>query len=185
MKIRTLALIPALLVVLALSACGGDDSPDPPPQPAAEGEAPAEDARPAAAEEGNAMAPEGEENTMVESPGVEIVIADSEFGPVVKDSADQAIYIFENDEPGESNCYGECAAAWPPVLTEGEPVAAAGADQSLLATTKRDDGSLQVTYDDQPLYYYAHEAPGEVRCHNVELNGGFWWVIGPDGERRP
>ena len=181
MKIRSLA--PALLVALALSGCGGGDSSDPPP--AAEGAAPAEPTRPMAAEEGEAMAAEEEEDAMAEKPGVEIVIADSEFGPVVKDSADQAIYIFENDEPGKSNCYGECAVAWPPVLTEGEPVAAAGADQSLLETTKRDDGTLQVTYDNQPLYYYAHEAPGEVRCHNIDLNGGFWWVIGPDGERRP
>jgi predicted lipoprotein with Yx(FWY)xxD motif len=50
---------------------------------------------------------------------------------------------------------------------------------------KREDGRLQVTYDDQPLYFYANEAPGEVRCHNVDLNGGLWWVVGPDGTRRP
>ena len=47
------------------------------------------------------------------------------------------------------------------------------------------DGSTQVTYGGQPLYFYAHEGPGEVRCHNVDLNGGLWWVIGPDGRRRP
>ena len=39
-----------------------------------------------------------------------------------------------------------------------------------------------MTYGGRPLYYYAHEAPGEVRCHNVDLNGGFWWVVGRDGE---
>jgi hypothetical protein len=41
-----------------------------------------------------------------------------------------------------------------------------------------------VTHAGKPLYYYAHEAPGEVRCHNVDLNGGFWWVIGPNDKRR-
>ena len=35
----------------------------------------------------------------------------------------------------------------------------------------------------KPLYYYAHEGPGEVECHNVNLNGGFWWAVGADGER--
>jgi len=50
---------------------------------------------------------------------------------------------------------------------------------------KRRDGRLQVTYAGKPLYFYAHEAPGEVRCHNVNLNGGLWWVVGPDGKRRP
>jgi predicted lipoprotein with Yx(FWY)xxD motif len=98
---------------------------------------------------------------------------------------EQAIYIFENDSRNETVCYGECAEAWPPVYTEGEPRAGEGVDESLLGTVKREDGRLQVTYDDQPLYFYANEAPGEVRCHNVDLNGGLWWVVGPDGTRRP
>jgi predicted lipoprotein with Yx(FWY)xxD motif len=71
------------------------------------------------------------------------------------------------------------------VFSDGEPVAGDGVEDSLLGTTTRRDGKLQVTYDGQPLYYYAHEKPGEVRCHNVNLNGGFWWVVGPDGRRRP
>jgi predicted lipoprotein with Yx(FWY)xxD motif len=97
----------------------------------------------------------------------------------------QAIYIFENDRNGKTVCYDDCAEAWPPVFTEGEPVAGKGVEASLLGTVRRKGGKLQVTYADQPLYYYAHEGPGEVRCHNVNLNGGLWWVIGPDGKRRP
>ena len=42
-----------------------------------------------------------------------------------------------------------------------------------------------MTYAGQPLYFYDHEGPGEVRCHNVNLNGGLWWVVGPSGKRRP
>ena len=60
-----------------------------------------------------------------------------------------------------------------------------GARASLLGTIRRRDGRLQVTYRGRPLYYYAHEGAGEVRCHNVDLNGGLWWVIGADGKRRP
>ena len=41
-----------------------------------------------------------------------------------------------------------------------------------------------MTYAGQPLYYYAHEGPGQVLCHNVYLNGGLWWVVGPSGKRR-
>ncbi len=73
----------------------------------------------------------------------------------------------------------------PPVFTDGEPVAGKGVKASLLGTVKRRDGKLQVTYAGKPLYLYAHEGPGEVRCHNVKLNGGLWWVVGPDGKRRP
>ena len=82
-------------------------------------------------------------------------------------------------------CYGECAEAWPPVYTDGDPQAGTGVEESLMGTVRRRDGRLQVTYAGKPLYLYAHEAPGEVRCHNVNLNGGLWWVVGPDGKRRP
>jgi predicted lipoprotein with Yx(FWY)xxD motif len=128
--------------------------------------------------------PERDEPPARERPakGTEVVLAGSEFGDMLFDTDDQAIYVFELDTSEESTCYGECAAAWPPVLTDGEPVASRGVDASLLGTTERDDGTVQVTYGGRPLYYYAHEAPGEVRCHNVDLNGGFWWVVGADGE---
>jgi predicted lipoprotein with Yx(FWY)xxD motif len=117
--------------------------------------------------------------------GAEIVLGDSQFGEMLFAADQQAIYIFERDRNGDSACYGECAAAWPPVYTSGEPVAGKGVNPDLLGTTERRDGRLQVTYDGQPLYFYAHEAPGEVRCHNVDLNGGFWWVVGADGNRLP
>lgn len=117
--------------------------------------------------------------------GTRIALGASPFGRMLFDSRKQAIYIFERDRTGESVCYGECAKAWPPVYTTGAPVAGSGLDESLLGTIERRDGKLQVSYAGQPLYYYAHEAPGEVRCHNVDLNGGLWWVIGSDGERRP
>jgi predicted lipoprotein with Yx(FWY)xxD motif len=119
-----------------------------------------------------------------EAAGTRIVLGDSEFGEMLFSSKKQAIYIFENDPKGKTVCYGECAEAWPPVLTKGKPKAGDGVKASLLSTVKRRDGKLQVTYAGKPLYFYSHEGPGEVRCHNVDLNGGFWWVVGPDGNRR-
>lgn len=114
-----------------------------------------------------------------------IVVRGSEFGSMLFDSARQAIYVFENDRPNETVCYGECAEAWPPVYTEAPPNAGRGVDRSLLGTIERRDGRMQVTYAGKPLYFYAHESPGEVRCHNVDLNGGLWWVVGPGGKPRP
>jgi len=115
--------------------------------------------------------------------GTTIRLGDSEFGSMLFDSNEQAIYVFEKDRDGESVCYDECAEAWPPVFTNGTPKAGKGVDTSLLGTAKRRDGKLQVTYAGKPLYFYAHERPGEVKCHNVDLNGGFWWVVGADGAR--
>ena len=63
-------------------------------------------------------------------------------------------------------------------------MAGRGVRSSLLGTTRR-HGRRQVTYAGKPLYHYAHETAGQVRCHNVDLNGGLWCVIGPNGKRRP
>lgn len=117
--------------------------------------------------------------------GTQIVAGESPFGRMLFDARKQAIYIFERDANRQTVCYGECAEAWPPVYTTGEPVAGSGVRSSLLGTIERRDGRMQATYAGKPLYYYAHEKPGEVRCHNVNLNGGLWWVVGPDGKRRP
>lgn len=115
-------------------------------------------------------------------PGTEIKASGSDYGRILFDGSDQAIYLFEKERGAKSECYGECAEAWPPVLTEGEPVASGGADQGLLGTTERDDGTTQVTYGGHPLYYYVDDPKGEVLCQNVEEFGGLWLVVAPDGE---
>jgi predicted lipoprotein with Yx(FWY)xxD motif len=117
--------------------------------------------------------------------GTTIMAANSRFGRMLFNRSRQAIYIFENDRRRRTVCYGACARAWPPVYTRGAPRAGRGVRGSLLGTIRRRDGRRQVTYAGKPLYYYAHEGPGQVLCHNVDLNGGLWWVIGPDGKRRP
>lgn len=170
MRVLAPALITALL---ALAACGGDDDrPAAAAQPAAE-----PTAEPAA--QASADAPRDRRA------GTRLRVRRSEFGRMLFDSKRQAIYIFERDPKGRSVCYGDCAEAWPPVLTDGKPVAGKGVRKRLLGTIERRSGKRQVTYDGKPLYHYAHEGRGEVLCHNVNLNGGFWWVVGPDGKRRP
>jgi predicted lipoprotein with Yx(FWY)xxD motif len=119
----------------------------------------------------------------VAKPGTEITLANSEFGPMLFSKGKQAIYLFDVETTEKPKCYGDCAEAWPPVLTDGEPVAGGGVKESLLGTTERSDGTTQVTYGDHPLYYYAHEGPGEVECHNIFLNGGTWYVVKPNGNR--
>lgn len=115
--------------------------------------------------------------------GTVVTTGDSEFGEILFDDNNQAIYIWEVEESEQPLCYDDCADAWPPVLTSAEPQANGGVDEELLGTTNRRDGSTQVTYNGHPLYYYAHEGPGEVRCHNVSTHGGLWWVIKPNGDR--
>ena len=121
----------------------------------------------------------------VSAGGTAITVRNSEYGRMLFGPNRQAVYIFQRDRRNRSRCYGECAREWPPVYTEGKPRARRGVRKSLLGTTTRRDGRVQVTYAGKPLYYYAHEGPGEVECHNVNLNGGLWWVVAPNGKRRP
>lgn len=116
--------------------------------------------------------------------GTAIVVRSSQFGPMLYNAKKQAIYIFARDAKNKSRCYGECAALWPPVYTKAKPRAGTGVKASLLGTTKRRNGRLQVTYAGRPLYYYVNEGPGQVRCHNVYLNGGIWKVVAPSGRPR-
>jgi predicted lipoprotein with Yx(FWY)xxD motif len=117
--------------------------------------------------------------------GTEIAGGNSKFGTVLFDGTGQAIYVFDVEKTATPACYDDCAAAWPPVLTDGEPQAGTGAQAALLGTTTRKDGTTQVTYDSHPLYYYAHEGKHEVKCHNVDMNGGKWYAVQLDGMHAP
>lgn len=114
----------------------------------------------------------------------QIIAASSPFGKMLYDSRRQAIYGFSRDTRNRSNCKGTCAKLWPPVRTRDFPRAGTGVRRTLLGTIRRGDGTRQVTYAGKPLYFYANERPRQVRCHNVFLNGGLWWVIGPSGAKR-
>ncbi|HHB91055.1 MAG TPA: hypothetical protein ENK60_07070 [Anaerolineae bacterium] len=101
------------------------------------------------------------------------------LGDILVDRNGMTLYVFLKDQPGKSNCYGQCAENWPPLLVEGEPVAGPGVDANLLGVTMREDGSMQATYNNYPLYYfYKDESPGDATGQGV---GAVWYVIGPDG----
>jgi predicted lipoprotein with Yx(FWY)xxD motif len=118
-------------------------------------------------------------------PGTRIISSDSEYGPMLFDASGQPIYLFTAETGTRPACYDDCAKAWPPVLTVGEPAAADAVRAGLLGTTRRTDGSIQVTYSGHPLYFYAHEGRYEVLCHDVEEFGGTWLVVQPDGTPAP
>lgn len=101
------------------------------------------------------------------------------------DGTGQAIYLFDVETTSKPACYDACAEAWPPVLTTGDPVAGHGVKSSLLATAERTDGTVQITYNSHPLYFYAHEGKRQVKCHDIFLNGGNWYVVQPDGHAAP
>jgi predicted lipoprotein with Yx(FWY)xxD motif len=113
--------------------------------------------------------------------GVVVKVRNSRYGRMLFDRRNRALYLFTRERTSRSRCYGDCAKAWPPFLTKGSPRARGGAKSSLLGTTRRRDGKLQVTYHGRPLYYYVDDGPGQVLCQDVVEFGGTWLVVSPSG----
>lgn len=161
---RALAL-PALAAALALGGCGGDGTSGGYGGAGSGGET----------GETTASAPEssGTFVSLGSVPGV---------GSVLVDSAGLTLYDFHKDKGTESSCYGACASAWPPLLTEGKPQPSNGASAAKLGTAERKDGSVQVTYAGHPLYTYtADKKPGEAKGHDIDSFGAEWYALTASG----
>jgi predicted lipoprotein with Yx(FWY)xxD motif len=115
--------------------------------------------------------------------GTKIAVAsNAKLGSILVDDKGMTVYLFVADTGKESTCYTSCAAIWPPVLTEGTPQAGTGADASLLGTTTRTDGKVEVTYAGHPLYYFVKDkAAGDATGQGINGFGALWWVLSPTG----
>jgi predicted lipoprotein with Yx(FWY)xxD motif len=106
-----------------------------------------------------------------------------QVGPILVNAKGFAVYDFHKDKGKTSSCYGACAQAWPPVLSEGEPQVGEGAMASLLDTTERKDGTTQVTYAGHPLYTFTGDKkPGEANGNDVDAFGAQWYALKGNGE---
>jgi predicted lipoprotein with Yx(FWY)xxD motif len=106
-------------------------------------------------------------------------VANDKLGKILADGNGMTLYMFTKDTKDTTNCYDKCEVAWPPLLSVGKPTLGDGVDASLLGTTTRKDGTVQVTYNGMPLYYYLKDTkPGDVTGQNV---GKVWFVVAPDG----
>ena len=164
MTLRKLLSLPTLLgavavalVALAVAGCGGGD-----------------DQATAASSSSNAS---GASSTV----GVSDV---SGLGKILVDSQGRTVYLFEKDTGPKSMCSGACAQEWSPVTTGGKPSAGDGVTASMVGTTKRSDGTTQVTYNDHPLYRFVGDNnPGDTSGQNVDAYGAEWHVLSPAGNK--
>jgi predicted lipoprotein with Yx(FWY)xxD motif len=101
-----------------------------------------------------------------------------ELGEFLVDANGMTLYLFTVDEPGVSNCYDACAVAWPPLLVEeGITPAAMDGIGGEVGLTERTDGTMQVTYNDRPLYFWiSDQQPGDTFGQGVE---DVWFVVEP------
>lgn len=97
-------------------------------------------------------------------------MADTSAGSVMTTPSGMTVYTFDKDQPGQSNCSGDCAMKWPPVTADAD---AQEHDRMTLIT--RSDGQRQWAYDGMPLYtYHADAMRGDAKGDNV---GNVWHVV--------
>jgi predicted lipoprotein with Yx(FWY)xxD motif len=106
------------------------------------------------------------------------------LGTFLVDAKGRTLYLFEKDTTTKSRCYGACAKAWPPLMTSGKPKAKGKAKASLLGTTKRKNGSRQVTYNGHPVYrFFQDTKPGQTNGEGSTAFGAGWYVMAPSGKK--
>jgi predicted lipoprotein with Yx(FWY)xxD motif len=189
MRRFALLLLPLAAAALIVAGCGDDDangndsaSGSDAAMQKGEGEAMKGDSESMKSESAMASEDAMKAETSMTAKGTRVKVVSSDYGSVIADGKGEAFYLFDKESSTKPRCYGACASVWPPVLTKGKPVAGSGAKQSLLGTTKRANGKLQVTYAGHPLYYYVDDSPGTILCHDVEEFGGLWLVVKPNGQ---
>jgi predicted lipoprotein with Yx(FWY)xxD motif len=178
--------LPILIACVALAAgCGSDDSDDSNGERGASG---AQSAEGAGMDDGSAKdsaageeAGSGAGEAAAERRGPRVVLRESQFGPVLFDGGNRALYLFTRDPKRQTRCYGACAEAWPPFYAKGRPRAGRGVKRGLLGTIERRDGRRQVTYKGQALYFYVDDPEGEVLCNDVFEFGGTWYAVDAEG----
>lgn len=113
-----------------------------------------------------------------------VAVASSGLGRVLVDGRGRTLYLFANDKHGKSTCIGPCAGFWPPLIASGKPLAGAGARASLIGTTRRADGRLQVTYNHHPLYTFVKDTrKGQTNGEEVDAFGAKWYALSPAGAK--
>jgi predicted lipoprotein with Yx(FWY)xxD motif len=104
------------------------------------------------------------------------------IGNAITTAQGHTLYLFRADHGTTSACYGQCAVYWPPLLTTAKPVASGRVMGSLLGTTKRKDGKLQVTYKGHPLYTFVQDKkPGQTTGEGSTNFGAAWYALAPSG----
>jgi predicted lipoprotein with Yx(FWY)xxD motif len=104
------------------------------------------------------------------------------LGMILVAANGHTLYLFGKDRKDKSACSSSCAQFWPPLLSQGKPSAGPGVKASLLGTTKRSNGSLQVTYNKHPLYgFLLDKRAGQTNGQGLSKFGAKWYALTAKG----
>jgi predicted lipoprotein with Yx(FWY)xxD motif len=113
-----------------------------------------------------------------------VKVRSTSLGKILVGANGKTLYLFALDTGTKSKCSGQCATFWPPLLTTGPAKGAPGVKMTMLGTTRRSDGKLQVTYHGHPLYFFAEDKkPGQVKGEGFTGFGAKWWAVSPAGSK--
>jgi predicted lipoprotein with Yx(FWY)xxD motif len=111
-----------------------------------------------------------------------VSLRQTKLGRILVNSRGHTLYMFAKDRHGKSSCSGSCAKFWPPLLSRAKPTSGPGVKASMLGTTRRSNGSLQVTYNKHPLYTYAlDKRAGQTKGEGSSFFGAKWWAVSAGG----
>jgi len=106
----------------------------------------------------------------------------TKLGMILVNSRGRTLYLYGKDRNDKSSCTSSCAKFWPPLLAVGKPTAGTGVKASLLGTTKRSNGSRQVTYNRHPLYTFSlDKQSGQTNGEGSFAFGAKWWALSAKG----
>jgi predicted lipoprotein with Yx(FWY)xxD motif len=150
--------LPALAASLALAACGGSSSSS---STQASTSTPATTA---------ASAPAGGATAAI----VKSASNSALHATVLVNSQGMTLYHLSGEQGGKLICTSAaCVATWPPLITSAATPTGSVAG---LGTVKRPDGTLQVTYNGEPLYTFAHDRAGEANGQGIK-DVGTWTAV--------
>ncbi|MEO6941831.1 MAG: hypothetical protein ABI238_07895 [Terrimesophilobacter sp.] len=107
------------------------------------------------------------------------------LGTVLTTDQGFILYTYPPDAQREVACVDRCALDWPPMfIPDGvKVVAGSGVDATQLRTITDRDGKKVATYNGWPLYLFTGDVtPGTANGQNQYMDGGYWFVIHPDGQ---
>jgi len=111
-----------------------------------------------------------------------VSLGKTKLGLILVNSKRHTLYMFAKDKNGKSSCSGSCAKFWPPALQVGRPTAGPGVKASLLGTTRRSNGSLQLTYNKHPLYSFVlDKTAGQTNGEGNLAFGAKWYAVSAKG----
>jgi predicted lipoprotein with Yx(FWY)xxD motif len=118
------------------------------------------------------------------APSATVGIRNTPLGQILVDANGKTLYLYEADKGATSACYDQCASVWPPLTAAGALTAGQGVNQSLLSTTARKDGSMEVVYNGHPLYYFVSDRQaGDTTGQALKSFGADWYVLSAAGTK--